>query len=163
MPSKKSGIVILVNAGRTQAFADIIYDKIFEMWFNTDQNLQYQLEQISVPNLFKVENKHFAPGSDLYQLMGNGYKLSNKQKSALDKLIGWHQCQYGSIQLIKKGETYFLKGSIGVNISSATENGDIEDLIIGYDTPITIHSNSFSIYDKFDEFNYVFAKNETKE
>jgi CubicO group peptidase (beta-lactamase class C family) len=161
LPEKHTGVVILTNAGAHE-LNNIIYDKIFEIWFGSDEEIEATLKYITPPDLLSVTDSTFAPGTGMYQSLVKGYNLSNKQKKALNKVLGWHDCQYGKVNLFEEDSKYLFKGKNGSNIISSKKEGDLEDMIIAYDSDgiikLKLKDNSFELDSEDDEFNYIFSK-----
>lgn len=162
LPEKNSGVVILINAGHVGELASIIYDKIFELWFSTDEEIGGKLNAITPPDLLTLSTQIFKPGSGMYQSLVEGYDLSNKQKQALNKVLGWHECPYGKVKIFEEGGNYLFKGKNGSNIISSKKEGGLEDMIIAYDPDgiikLKLRYDSFELDSEDDEFNYIFSK-----
>ena len=155
---KFSIVMILINAGHVGDLAYAIYDKIFELWFGTDEEIGGKLNAITPPGLLNFPTQIFKPGTGMYQSITDGYSLSNKQKKALDKILGWHECVYGKAEILKENDVYLFKGQNGYNILSSKENGDLKDIIVSHDANIKLNGNSFELEKTGDEFNYIFSK-----
>lgn len=158
LPEKNSGVVILINAGHVGDLASIIYDKIFELWFGIDEEIDNKLNDITPPDLINLPTQIFKPGTGMQQYITDGYSLSNKQKKALDNLLGWHECVYGKVEILKENDVYLFKGQNGYNILSSKENGGLKDIIVSDDANIKINGDSFELEKTGDEFNYIFSK-----
>ena len=158
LPEKKCGVVILINAANVGDLSYIIYDKIFELWFDTDEKVNDKLKDIIPPDLLILPPSIFNPGTGMYQSIVEGYKLSNKQTAALDKILGWHESIYGKAKIFKQSGEYLFKGQNGHNILSSKKDGGIEDIIIADDATIKLKGDSFELYKEGDKFNYIFSK-----
>ena len=158
LPEKNSGVVILINAGHVGDLASIIYHKIFELWFGIDEKIDSKLNNITPPDLLNLPTQIFKPGTGMYQSITDGYNLSNKQKKALDNILGWHECVYGKVEILKENDVYLFKGQNGYNILSSKENGGLKDIVVSHDANIKINGNSFELEKTGDEFNYIFSK-----
>jgi hypothetical protein len=161
LPETHTGVVILTNAGAHE-LNNIIYDKIFEIWFGSDEEIGGKLNAITPPDLLNLPTQIFKPGTGMYQSITKGYNLSSKQKKALNKILGWHECVYGKVEILKENDVYLFKGKNGSNIISSKKEGDLEDMIIAYDSDgiikLKLKDNSFELDSEDDEFNYIFSK-----